>query len=100
MRDIGRHGSPVELGAIRDHLMALAIEEGASEEEASIEGEISGFVASLFLTHRGFAEVWQMGEASEGRIFIKDRWPKSSTYDDARLQIAEERGITLVEVEA
>ena len=100
MRDIGRNGAPVELGSIREHLRALAIEEGASQDEASIEGEISGFVASLFLTHRGFAEVWQMGEASEGRIFIKDRWPSSSSYDEARLRIAEERGITLAEVEA
>ena len=100
MRDIGRNGAPVELDAIREYLMALAIEEGANDEEAAIEGEISGFVASLFLTHRGFAEIWQMGEASEGRIFIKDRWPSSSSYDDASLQIAEERGISLAEVEA
>ncbi len=99
MRDIGRNGAPVELESIRDHLKALAIEEGANQDEASIEGEISGFVASLFLTHRGFAEVWQMGEASKGRIFIKDRWPSSSSYDEARIQIAKERGISSVEVE-
>jgi chromatin segregation and condensation protein Rec8/ScpA/Scc1 (kleisin family) len=100
MRDIGRNGAPVELAAIREHLRALAIEEGANDDEAAIEGEISGFVASLFLTHRGFAEIWQMGKSSEGRIFIKDRWPATSSYEEATIQIAEERGISLVEVEA
>ena len=100
MRDIGRNGAPVELVAIREHLRALAIEEGANDDEAAIEGEISGFVASLFLTHRGFAEIWQMGASSEGRIFIKDRWPDTSSYEEATIQIAEERGISLVEVEA
>ncbi|MBD18172.1 MAG: hypothetical protein CMB13_00810 [Euryarchaeota archaeon] len=100
LRKLGRDGSPVELADVRTYLSSLAIEEGASEDEAEAEGEISGFVASLFLTHRGFAEIWQMGEANQGRIFLRDRWPKVDTFEDARAAIAHERGISLEEVEA
>ena len=100
LRKLGRDGSPVELADVRTYLSSLAIEEGASEDEAEAEGEISGFVASLFLTHRGFAEIWLMGEANQGRIFLRDRWPKVDTFEDARAAIAHERGISLEEVEA
>ena len=100
LRRLGRDGSPVELADVRTYLSSLAIEEGASEEEAEAEGEISGFVASLFLTHRGLRRIWQMGEANQGRIFLRDRWPKVDTFEDARAAIAHERGISLEEVEA
>ena len=92
--------SPVELADVRTLSSSLAIEEGASEDEAEAEGEISGFVASLFLTHRGFAEIWQMGEATQGRIFLRDRWPKVDSFEEARIAIAHERGISLEEVNA
>ena len=41
-----------------------------------------------------------MGEANQGRIFLRDRWPKVDTFEDARAAIAHERGISLEEVEA
>ena len=41
-----------------------------------------------------------MGEATQGRIFLRDRWPKVDSFEEARIAIAHERGISLEEVNA
>ena len=90
MRAISPDGGPVELEKLRDRLRLLALEEGSPESEAKADGEISGFVSALFLTHRGFADIWQM-DPPNGPIFIQDKWPNLPDFDTVDLKLKGER---------
>ena len=57
-------------------------------EEAEVEGQVAGFVSALFLTHRGFTDLWQM-EYPNGEIFLQDKWPKLADFTT----ISDELGI-------
>ena len=57
------------------------------QEESFNEAKVIAFVASLFLTHRGYASVSQdMG--TNGEIYLQDLWPKALTYDQISNSIA------------
>ena len=86
MRSISPKGDPVELDALKERLRLLALEEGVLEADAKAEGEVAGFVSSLFLTHRGFADIWQM-DPPEGSVFVQDKWPSLASYVAVRAQI-------------
>jgi len=37
-------------------------------------------VSALFLTHRGYTDIWQV-EYPNGDIFLQDKWPQMASFD-------------------
>ncbi|MBC8437910.1 MAG: hypothetical protein H8D82_01420, partial [Euryarchaeota archaeon] len=66
--------------AVVDDLKRKGIDSGWEEDDAEAEGGIVGFVSALFLTHRGYTDIWQV-EYPNGDIFLQDKWPQISTFD-------------------
>ncbi|MDP6900268.1 MAG: hypothetical protein QGF94_05485 [Candidatus Thalassarchaeaceae archaeon] len=88
MRAASPDGSPVTLEAVAEKLAEHSEIEGWTLKEAEVEGQITGFVSALFLTHRGYSDLWQM-EYPNGDIFLQDKWPKLPDF----LAVSKEIGI-------
>jgi len=58
-----------DLSEIVDILRENSVRSGISREEAESEAQVTALVSSLFLTHRGYAEVSQ---DDEGNIYLKN----------------------------
>ena len=58
-----------DLSEIVDILRENSVRSGISREEAESEAQVTALVSSLFLTHRGYAEVSQ---DNEGNIYLKN----------------------------
>ena len=58
-----------DLSKIVDILRENSVRSGISREEAESEAQVTALVSSLFLTHRGYAEVSQ---DNEGNIYLKN----------------------------
>ena len=58
-----------DLTEIVDILRENSVRSGVSREEAESEAQVTALVSSLFLTHRGYAEVSQ---DNEGNIYLKN----------------------------
>ena len=78
MRAVSPDGVPVTLEQVAEKLAEHSAAEGWTLSEAEEEGQVTGFVSALFLTHRGYTDLWQM-EYPNGDIFLQDKWPK---FDD------------------
>ena len=78
MRAVSPDGAPVTLEQVAEKLAEHSAAEGWTLSEAEEEGQVTGFVSALFLTHRGYTDLWQM-EYPNGDIFLQDKWPK---FDD------------------
>jgi chromatin segregation and condensation protein Rec8/ScpA/Scc1 (kleisin family) len=78
MRAASPDGAPVTLEQVAEQLAENSAAEGWTLKEAEEEGQVTGFVSALFLTHRGYIDLWQM-EYPSGDIFLQDKWPK---FDD------------------
>ena len=76
------------LEQVSNKLAEHSTKEGWTLKEAEVEGQVAGFVSALFLTHRGFTDLWQM-EYPHGEIFLQDKWPKLDDF----LTIKSELGI-------
>jgi len=72
-------GAPVTLDQVSSKLAEHSATEGWTLKEAEVEGQVAGFVSALFLTHRGFTDLWQM-EYPHGEIFLQDKWPKIEDF--------------------
>ncbi len=68
---------------------------GWDAKEAEQEGQVAGFVSALFLTHRGYTDIWQL-EQPNGDIFLQDKWPGDSDFES----ITEKLDVRLTEVTA
>ena len=88
LRAASPEGAPVTLEQVSEKLAEHSAAQGWELEEAEVEGQVAGFVAALFLTHRGFTDLWQM-ETPHGAIFLQDKWPKMDDFTS----IADELGI-------
>lgn len=80
IRTLSPKGEPVTVKAVVDDLKRKGIDSGWEEDDAEAEGGIVGFVSALFLTHRGYTDIWQV-EYPNGDIFLQDKWPQISTFD-------------------
>ena len=78
IRAASPEGAPVTLEQVAEKLAEHSAAEGWTLSEAEEEGQVTGFVSALFLTHRGYTDLWQM-EYPNGDIFLQDKWPK---FDD------------------
>ena len=81
-------GSPATLQQVSEKLAEHSAAEGWTLKDAEVEGQVAGFVSALFLTHRGYTDLWQM-EYPNGEIFLQDKWPK---FDDF-MEVSTEIGI-------
>ena len=59
----------MDLREIVNILTQNSVKSGISQEEAESEAQVTALVSSLFLTHRGYAEVSQ---DNEGNISLKN----------------------------
>ena len=80
IRDLSPEGEPVTVQSVVGKLRSEGIEVGLDEDDAKAEGEIVGFVSALFLTHRGYTDIWQV-EYPNGDIFLQDKWPQLPNFD-------------------
>jgi chromatin segregation and condensation protein Rec8/ScpA/Scc1 (kleisin family) len=86
LRVAGPEGEPVTLEQVASQLTQHSLEQGWELSEAEDEGQIAGFVSALFLTHRGYSDLWQM-EYPNGDIFMQDKWPKLNSFDAVSSEI-------------
>ena len=68
-----------DLKDIVEVLTQKSIDSGWSAEEAKSEAQVTALVSSLFLTHRGYAEVSQ---DSEGKISLKNLHLNDDDFSD------------------
>ena len=73
-----------ELGQILEH------ENGDEPEGYDEEAKVASFIASLFLTHRGFALISQE-EVPYGAIMLEDLWPEIDDFEQVNNRIEEKR---------
>ena len=73
-----------ELGQI------LEQENGIEDQGYDEEAKVASFIASLFLTHRGFALISQ-DEVPYGDIMLEDLWPNIADFDEVNLRIEEKK---------
>ena len=79
IRAASPEGAPVTLQQVSAKLAEHSAAEGWTLSEAEEEGQVTGFVSALFLTHRGYTDLWQM-EYPNGEIFLQDKWPKFEDF--------------------
>ena len=77
-----------ELGRI------LEQENGQIPEGYSEEAKVASFIASLFLTHRGYALISQ-DEVPYGDIMLEDLWPDIAEFEQVNQMIEEKKEIQL-----
>ena len=75
-----------ELGIILEH------ENGQTDHGYDEEAKVASFIASLFLTHRGYALISQ-DEVPYGDIMLEDLWPEIDDFEEVNLRIEEKKKI-------
>jgi len=71
---------PVNLKSIVEHLRDRSVEDGFDIEEAESDAQVTALVSSLFLTHRGYADLTQEG-GPDAAIKIANLHPDDSDFD-------------------
>ena len=70
----------VDLKDIVEHLRDRSLEKGLESDEAEAEAQVTALVSSLFLTHRGYADLTQQS-GRDGMITLKDLHPDNGDFD-------------------
>lgn len=87
MRGASPDGAPVTLAKVSAQLAANSEAQGWTLSEAEEEGQVAGFISALFLTHRGYTDLWQM-ESPNGDIFLQDKWPDMPDFGTAKAEVS------------
>ena len=72
----------------------LLAENGHIEQGYEEESKVASFIASLFLTHRGFALISQ-DEVPYGDIMLEDLWPGVSEFNDIKKLIEDKKEVQI-----
>ncbi len=72
----------------------LLAENGHIEQGYEEESKVASFIASLFLTHRGFALISQ-DEVPYGDIMLEDLWPGVSEFNDIKELIEDKKEVQI-----
>lgn len=72
----------------------LLLENGPILDEHDEEAKIASFIASLFLTHRGFALLSQ-NEVPYGDIMLEDLWPDFDDFEVVKNKIEQTNNATM-----
>jgi len=84
-------GDDIPVSAVISQLRADLLEEyGREVEGLDGEAKVTAFISSLFLTHRGFAEVHQE-VVPNGEVFLSDRWQGIESFDEIVHRINSEK---------
>ena len=86
LRSLSSAGEPVTVGQICELLQAEGEAAGWDAKEAEREAKVAGFVSALFLTHRGYTDIWQL-EQPNGDIFLQDKWPEDTDFDSITVKL-------------
>ena len=78
-RTVAGNGA-VDLKDIVEHLRDRSLEKGLESDEAEAEAQVTALVSSLFLTHRGYADLTQ-NSGRDGMITLKDLHPDNGDFD-------------------
>ena len=70
----------------------LVAENGHIEQGYEEESKVASFIASLFLTHRGFALISQ-DEVPYGDIMLEDLWPGVAEFNDIKELIEDKKEV-------
>jgi len=70
----------------------LVAENGHIEQGYEEESKVASFIASLFLTHRGFALISQ-DEVPYGDIMLEDLWPGVTEFNDIKELIEDKKEV-------
>ena len=70
----------------------LLAENGHIEQGYEEESKVASFIASLFLTHRGFALISQ-DEVPYGDIMLEDLWPGVTEFNDIKELIEDKKEV-------
>ena len=70
----------------------LLAENGHIEQGYEEESKVASFIASLFLTHRGFALISQ-DEVPYGDIMLEDLWPGVTEFEEIKVLIEDKKEI-------
>ena len=70
----------------------LLVEHGHIEQGYEEESKVASFIASLFLTHRGFALISQ-DEVPYGDIMLEDLWPDITEFEEIKGLIEDKKEI-------
>ena len=70
----------------------LLVENGHIEQGYEEESKVASFIASLFLTHRGFALISQ-DEVPYGDIMLEDLWPGIAEFEEIKELIEDKKQI-------
>jgi|TARA_B100000959_G_scaffold258348_1_gene293148 chromatin segregation and condensation protein Rec8/ScpA/Scc1 (kleisin family) len=71
----------VQLADVAEDLNLSSLSQGANEDEARAEAQVTAFVSTLFLTNRGYIGLDQE-KGNNGRIVLNDLWSSDSDYDE------------------
>ena len=71
---------PVNLKSIVEHLRDRSVEDGFDMEEAESDAQVTALVSSLFLTHRGYADLTQDG-GPDAAIKLANLHPEDLDFD-------------------
>jgi chromatin segregation and condensation protein Rec8/ScpA/Scc1 (kleisin family) len=71
---------PVNLKSIVEHLRDRSVEDGFDIEEAESDAQVTALVSSLFLTHRGYADLTQDG-GPDAAIKLANLHPEDLDFD-------------------
>ena len=76
----------VELGDIVSTLNQTSLKSGMNEEEAKAEAQVTALVSALFLTNRGYVDIYQE-EGSDGKIVLENLWKDARDFSTLTKQL-------------
>ena len=76
----------VELGDIVSTLNQTSLKSGMNEEEAKAEAQVTALVSALFLTNRGYVDIYQE-EGSDGKIVLENLWKDARDFSALTKQL-------------
>ena len=75
--------SEVELSSLGTFMFDELAAKGFTGDDQKSEAKVTAFISSLFLAHRGYAQISQK-EVPAGQIVLEDLWPQASTFQEAK----------------
>ena len=93
IRELSPTGEPVTVQSVVRKLELSGINAGWDPDDAEAEGGIVGFVSALFLTHRGYTDIWQL-EYPNGDIFLQDKWPQLESFDSITEELLPQKAVS------
>ena len=76
----------VELGDIVSTLNQTSLKSGMNEQEAKAEAQVTALVSALFLTNRGYVDIYQE-EGSDGKIVLENLWKDARDFSALTKQL-------------